>query len=138
MKKSELIKQLKALKESTKGIDRQAQMDRYVYDRMQSIAGIINETAYVEEDSETDTLIGKRFHQQEQGYTTSGRGTITTWWKVLRKIEPGEKEYSDKSPKYECEVVNEEEKRSRGAFSKKVFTKEYIEQNLETSIYGKK
>ncbi|NDC25503.1 MAG: hypothetical protein EBZ49_15435 [Proteobacteria bacterium] len=46
MKNSELIKQLKALKED---VSRQTQMDKRVYDRMQNIAGIVSESEYGED-----------------------------------------------------------------------------------------
>jgi len=51
MKNKDLIEKLKALKESTKVANRQAQMDKYVYDKMQYIAGIkkerLSESNYV-------------------------------------------------------------------------------------------
>lgn len=46
MKNRELIKQLKSLKESAKTSNRQTTIDKRVYDRMQSIAGLINELEY--------------------------------------------------------------------------------------------
>lgn len=63
MKNSELIKQLKALKED---VSRQTQMDKRAYDRMQNIAGIVSEGEYGDDSPVEES-------EEDRGYTSGGR-----------------------------------------------------------------
>lgn len=81
MKNSELIKQLKSLKEEVKTASRQSQMDEYIYERMQNIAGIVNEEEY---------KVGEIVGTQEYGYTDSGRGYITKYYEIVSVNPSGE------------------------------------------------
>lgn len=81
MKTSELIKQLKELKESFKASERQIDADKKVYDKMQYIAGILNE----EESDSEEIPDGTKFFVQSQGLTDTGRGTVTDPYVVVGK-----------------------------------------------------
>ena len=75
MKNSELIKQLKSLKESVKTASRQAEMDEYIYERMQNIAGIVNEKEYKMGD-----LISVDYHGPSD---TAGSSYQPKYYKVI-------------------------------------------------------
>lgn len=85
MRNSELIKQLKSLKEEIETASRQAEMDKYVYERMQNIAGITNETEYVgEASSASEFEVGEIVGRLEQEYTDSGKGMVLKKYKIVR------------------------------------------------------
>lgn len=79
MKNSELIKELKALKESAIAARKQSLADKYVYDRMQNIAGIKKER--LSESNYTNQLL-----KQAKAAVESGEEVTVQGKKVIKVI----------------------------------------------------
>lgn len=80
MKNAELIKKLKALKESASITHRQTLADKYIYDRMQNIAGLPKER--LSESNYTNQLL-----QQAKAGVESGQ-EVTVQGKKIVKVIP--------------------------------------------------
>jgi len=78
---------------------------------------IREEIKKVNEVTESDIKTGFKFTEMDEGYTMSGRGTITTIWEVVKDLG---------NDKYECKVDYTTSSGSPRVGTKSIFTKQQI------------